>query len=329
MKQTLLVLCLCLLIMYGGGCATIFTYDSQNRITFDSTPEGAHIKVGPYECNTPCALAIPKNQNYIIEATYNEQKKITPLTKKIAASTFFNIIFWPGFLVDAITGNIKKYDPDYYTFTFSTPKVVSPKVVSQGTGFAISSEGHIVTAYHIIEGAKTIKVYSSKEVFLVAQIVHGDPMNDLAVLKVEKSTPNFLQVAPMRSAKTGDRVFTIGFPVASVLGREAKYTEGVVSSLSGPKGASSFLQITVPVQPGNSGGPLISETGRVVGIITSTAAILPFIKESGTLPQNVNWAVKADYLIPLIELPKAEQEQLNREQVITLVKKSTFLIEAE
>jgi S1-C subfamily serine protease len=127
----------------------------------------------------------------------------------------------------------------------------------------------------------------------------------------------------------GDKVFTIGFPMSSVLGQEAKYSDGVVSALSGLKDAPSFLQITVPVQPGNSGGPLVNEKGEVVGIITSTAAILPFIKESGTLPQNINWAVKADYLRPLIELPEMEPTELNREQLINHVKESTFFIEAE
>jgi S1-C subfamily serine protease len=211
----------------------------------------------------------------------------------------------------------------------SEQKNTPPQVASQGTGFAISSEGHIVTAYHVIKGAQTIKVYLSKESFVVAQTLHSDPMNDLAILKIEKPTSSFLKVAPMRSVKTGDRVFTIGFPMSSLLGEEAKYTEGVVSSLSGLKGASSFLQITVPVQPGNSGGALVNERGEVVGIITATAAILPFIEESGTLPQNINWAVKADYLRPLIELPEAEQKELNREQLIDRVKKATFFIEAQ
>ena len=73
----------------------------------------------------------------------------------------------------------------------------------------------------------------------------------------------------------------------------------------------------------------MNEKGKVVGIITSTAAILPFIEESGTLPQNVNWAVKADYLKPLIELPKIDEKRLNREQLITHVKKATFFIESE
>lgn len=216
--------------------------------------------------------------------------------------------------------------------TYSGPssrETEKEKRAGTGTGFAISPNGHIVTACHIITDAKIIKVYLSKESYVFAKILHRDPLNDLAVLKVEDATPKFLTVAPMRSVKIGDRVFTIGFPVSSLLGQEAKYTEGVVSSLSGIQDTSSFLQITVPVQPGNSGGALVNEKGEVIGIITSTAAILPFINESGTLPQNVNWAVKADYLRPLIELPKIEKVQLNREQAIALVKKSTFLIEAE
>jgi len=209
------------------------------------------------------------------------------------------------------------------------PTSTSQDIEHSGTGFSISEDGHIATAYHVIKDAKTIKIHLAKDSFVSAKLICGDPVNDLAVLKIEESTPSFLQLAPMRSAKAGDRVFTIGFPVSSVLGQEAKYTEGVVSSLSGIEDASSFLQITVPVQPGNSGGALVNERGEVVGIITSSAAILPFIEESGTLPQNVNWAVKADYLKPLIELPKIEEKHLNREQLITHVKKATFFIESE
>lgn len=169
----------------------------------------------------------------------------------------------------------------------------------------------------------------SKDLFIPAKLLHGDPANDLAILTMDHRTLDFLQLVPMRSVKTGDRVFTIGFPLSSTLGREAKYTEGVVSSLSGLKGASSFLQITVPVQPGNSGGPLVNEKGEVVGIITSSAAVLPFIKQSGALPQNINWAVKADYLRPLLKLPKTEQKEFDREQLIEHVKKATFFIETE
>ncbi|MBN1806667.1 MAG: trypsin-like peptidase domain-containing protein [Sedimentisphaerales bacterium] len=211
----------------------------------------------------------------------------------------------------------------------SIPESDSEVSGASGTCFAISEDGLIVTAYHVVKNVKTIKVYLTKDSFISAKLVRGDPSNDLALLKIESATPSFLKIAPMRSIKTGDKVFTIGFPVISFLGQEPKYTEGVVSSLSGIGEASSFVQITVSVQPGNSGGPLVNEDGEVVGIITSTAAILPFIKESGTLPQNVNWAVKADYLLPLIELPKVPEQHGDRREIINHVKGSTFLIEAE
>jgi len=118
MKNLILILAMAAILFYGSGCATILSSDSQN-ITFNSEPQGANIKVGPYECITPCSLKIPKGQQYVIEASYAGEKKIVPLTKKMAGSTFWNILFWPGFLVDAITGNIKKYEPEHYSFNFS------------------------------------------------------------------------------------------------------------------------------------------------------------------------------------------------------------------
>ena len=113
----------------------------------------------------------------------------------------------------------------------------------------------------------------------------------------------------------------------SVLGAEPKFSDGAISSLSGPGGEITFLQTTVPVQPGNSGGPLVSEQGEVVGIITASAAIVPFIKASGTLPQNVNWAVNAIFAAPLV--PKvAAQKQMpgKRKEIIERVRKSVVLI---
>ncbi len=200
---------------------------------------------------------------------------------------------------------------------------------SIATGFAITEDGYIVTANHTVEDAKKINVYLTRDKSVSAKVEQSDYVNDLVLLKIESRTPTFLKIAPMRSAKIGMKVFTIGFPVSTVLGREAKYTEGVISSITGIKDAATYLQITVPIQPGNSGGALVNEKGEVVGVITSTAAIMPFIQETGTLPQNVNWAVKADYIKPMIELPKCETCNHNREQIIENVRNATFLIEVE
>ena len=129
------------------------------------------------------------------------------------------------------------------------------------------------------------------------------PANDLALLKVNTDTTHFLPLAAARSASVGQKVFTIGFPVTDVLGDDPKFTEGSISSLTGPSGEISFLQISVPVQPGNSGGPLVNESGEVVGVVTASAAIIPFLSATGTLPQNVNWAIKSDFALPLFEPP--------------------------
>ena len=133
----------------------------------------------------------------------------------------------------------------------------------------------------------------------------------------------------MTRVKQGQRVFTLGYPVPGVLGEEVKYTEGVISSLSGLQGEDSLMRITVPVQPGNSGGPLVNEAGEVVGIITSSAAISAFFRLTGTLPQNVNWAVKGNYILSLLnDKPKVE----NRDQppdIVEMVKSAVVLIKTE
>ncbi|HLG28632.1 MAG TPA: trypsin-like peptidase domain-containing protein [Candidatus Brocadiales bacterium] len=283
------------------------------QIVITSDPPGADIYSGPHPGyltkggKTPFKLTV--GGLYFVSPVYYQLKK--------DGYEDTGIVHFPaGAPVHAIHATL-------------TPAIRPIRQQSSATGFAISEKGLIVTAYHVIKDAKVITVYLSKDSVVSAKVIHGDPVNDLALLQIENPTPIFLQIAPMRSVKMGDKVFTIGFPMSAVLGREAKYSDGVVSSPSGPKDASSFLQITVPIQPGSSGGPLVNERGEVVGIITSTAAILPFIKESGALPQNVNWAVKADYLRPLIELPKAEQKEFNREQIIDRVKRATFVIEAK
>jgi hypothetical protein len=102
--------------------------------------------------------------------------------------------------------------------------------------------------------------------------------------------------AEQTGLRRGDRIRTINPDLSSRwrhLGQEAKLTEGTVSALSGPGGETSYLQITAPVQPGNSGGPVVNYQGHIVGIVSSTIAALPFIMATGTVPQNINYAVKS------------------------------------
>jgi S1-C subfamily serine protease len=198
-----------------------------------------------------------------------------------------------------------------------------------GTGFFVADSGLILTAHHVIKGVSKIVVHAQVGQPLAATVEQVDPANDLALLSVKADPPAFLTLAPSRSAKTGQRVFTMGFPLPAVLGQEPKYTEGVISALSGIEGASSLLQTTVPMQPGNSGGPLLNERGEVVGVVTSSAAVQYFLKMTGTLPQNVNWAIKAEYAKLLFNPPNSPGGPKDSESLLDAVKKSLCLIEVE
>lgn len=189
---------------------------------------------------------------------------------------------------------------------------VAPKrepSMATGTAFVISNPQNLVTAFHVIDGAKSIEISCPHSFEGTAVIDRIDPANDLALLRVESILPSYLELAPDNSTRVGQNVFTFGFPVPGLLGTEPKYSNGAISSLSGVAGAANLLQVTVPIQPGNSGGPLLDEFGRVVGVVTSTAAVQGFIRQTGTIPQNINWAVRSEYLRPLLSTVSSNKPQ--------------------
>ena len=176
-----------------------------------------------------------------------------------------------------------------------------PAFISQGSCFFISDTGNIVTNYHVIKGSEHIKILDHFGNEFNAKIKHLDPSNDLAILKVETKKHKYLTLSPLGTARTGLEVFSVGYPVKSILGDNVKYTQGVISSTTGIRNMANMFQMTVPIQPGNSGGPIINMAGEVVGVATSTATVSEFLKQTGTLPQNVNWAIKSDYILLLVE----------------------------
>jgi S1-C subfamily serine protease len=190
-------------------------------------------------------------------------------------------------------------------------------IASSGTCFVVSPEGRILTNAHVVDGATGVVVSLSDSRKFPAQIVGMSRSTDIAVLAIEASELSYLSLAPAASAVIGSEVFTVGFPVQEILGAEPKFTDGAVSSLSGLGGESTLMQITVPVQPGNSGGPLVRNDGSVIGIVTSTAAVGAFYRETGSLPQNINWAVKADYARPMFNAPPARPPTKNREAAVS------------
>jgi S1-C subfamily serine protease len=173
------------------------------------------------------------------------------------------------------------------------------KGYSTGTGFFISEDGYLITNYHVVQDAKDIIVitYNNKE--LKGNFINGNSNEDIALIKVNAVT-KALPILKKHNIAKGEEVFTLGYPLVQIQGQEQKASFGRINSLTGIKGDLHFFQIDIPVQPGNSGGPLINTKGQVAGVVTATLDQLVTLKMSGHIPQNVNYAVKSDYLVPLI-----------------------------
>jgi S1-C subfamily serine protease len=165
-----------------------------------------------------------------------------------------------------------------------------------GTGFVVSPAGHVVTNHHVIEKCVgDIHVNLTGESPSVARVVSADEMNDLALLQAPSS---FKEVATIRSAavRSGDSIIAIGFPFHGLLTSDFTVTTGIVSSLSGLLNDTRFLQISAPIQPGNSGGPLLDTSGHVVGVVAEKLNSLRFANVTGNLPENISFAIKTGAL---------------------------------
>ncbi len=167
-----------------------------------------------------------------------------------------------------------------------------------GSGFFITSDGNFVTNYHVIVGADSIAI---RDVFgntFPATVVRVDQSNDIAILKATgKFRP--ISIENSSSVKRGASVVAIGFPHIDVQGLEPKVTDGIVSSLTGIQDDPRYFQISAAVQSGNSGGPLLNMYGNVVGIVSAKLAAPEVLKSTGDLTQNVNYAVKSNYILEI------------------------------
>lgn len=199
-----------------------------------------------------------------------------------------------------------------------------------GTGFALNGK-YVITNYHVIEGARSILIQGIKGNFDLkykAVVVATDRHNDLALLWIDSKWFNGFEGIPY-SIKTsisdvGEDVFVLGYPMTNTMGTEIKLTTGVISAKTGFQGDVSLYQISAPIQPGNSGGPLFDRKGNVIGIVNA--------KHSRA--ENVSYAIKTSYLKNLIEnsgsswvLPKNNKiANLTLAQKVRSLKNFVFLI---
>ena len=179
------------------------------------------------------------------------------------------------------------------------------KYASSGSGFWISANGWLLTNHHVVNSASTVDLRLRDGTIVQAKVVKTDAVNDLALLKAETSPLAWLPVSKGEfELNLGQTVFTIGYPNADVQGLEPKFTDGRISSAKGLGDSKNSYQTTVPVQHGNSGGPLVDLlTGWVVGVINSRLED----PRSGTGIANVSYAIKGKEAWTLLEsVPEAK-----------------------
>jgi TPR repeat protein len=181
---------------------------------------------------------------------------------------------------------------------FAQPESIG-NAISCGSGFFITEDGFLLTNSHVVDTASRLVVVTGQG-RKPARLLKADKVNDLAVLKVS-GTFDSLPLASSGKVRLGEAVFTIGFPDPDVQGVEPKLTRGEISSLAGIQDDPRHFQISVPVQPGNSGGPLVDMAGNVVGIAVARLSDSATFERTGMLPQRVNYAIKSSLVSTLLE----------------------------
>ena len=169
---------------------------------------------------------------------------------------------------------------------------VTPLPVSKfsGTGFALTSDGYLVTSYHVIQGADSLLIEGHDRQRYHAEPVYSDVKHDLAILRItDKKFTGFGRLpyaVKSGQADLGERVFTLGYPREDVV-----YGEGALSARSGFEGDTAFYQVSIPVNPGNSGGPLLDERGNLIGVVSG--------RQNDA--QSAAFATKSSYLVRLVD----------------------------
>jgi uncharacterized protein len=178
------------------------------------------------------------------------------------------------------------------------PAAEEPPASVAGTGFFLTRDGDALTAAHVVEGCSQPRLEVAGEA-VSARIVARDKQNDLALLKADMRPAN---IAHLRlSVRQGEEVAVFGFPLAGLLASGGNITSGNVTALAGMSDDSRFLQISAPVQQGNSGGPLLDQSGNVIGIVVSKLDALKVASITEDIPQNVHFAIKASVVADFLE----------------------------
>ena len=199
---------------------------------------------------------------------------------------------------------------------------------SSGTAFRIAP-GQFITNHHVVENCKTMMVGGKQG----GSVLEIDPKNDLALISVPNDSG---ETASIRTTRTvlNEAVTTAGFPLQGAFSGIA-ITNGTVSRLSGLQGDTGQIQISAPVQPGNSGGPLVDSAGNVIGVVSGKLNALKVAGAIGDIPQNINFAIGGNILRAFLDAKginykeAGREEDLRGEQIAALASSFTVLVECK
>jgi S1-C subfamily serine protease len=209
------------------------------------------------------------------------------------------------------------------------PASRAPKLelVSTGTGWYVADGGLIVTNGHVVEGCKAMRLKSGAELEMLG-VSDGE---DLALLRGTSSVRP-LQIRNTRNVRLAEDVLVAGYPLGSILGSGINVTVGTVSSLTGG-GDTKRFQFTAPVQPGNSGGPVLDMSGNVIGVVVAKLNAMTVQDQYGDIPQNVNFGIALPSLLEFLDendiaySRTASSEKLDKVDLAELARASTVLLE--
>ena len=248
----------------------------------------------------------------------------------------------------------------------SKPKVVAkrqpkpqkslPASTTTGSGFFVSRLGHILTNEHVVRQCRSVSVGDNANKQVTASIIDKDKRNDLALLRISSTetasaeTQSLIsklsakklgiRIVPLASGglmrsddiELGESVLVAGFPYGELYSNTIKVTGGMVSAVRGMGDDSAQFQMDAAVQPGNSGGPIYDENGNIVGVVVAQLDPLKVAKTIGSLPQNVNFGIKASTVRQFLTaagLPTKwsdRKKKKSRKEVAQIAKKQTVMV---
>lgn len=204
-----------------------------------------------------------------------------------------------------------------------------------GSGFVVSIGGDIMTNAHLVRECGTLRIRAGDQEPISAAVVAQDEDHDLALLRMERpwGQPAILRAdAPLQ---TGESVWVLGYPLTGLLAPQLNITQGIVSATAGVRGDAHKVQITNPIQTGNSGGPLVDHSGAVVGVVAGKLNALRLAQLTGELPQNVNFAIKLEPVTRLLSAARVDFQRaaarapVEAVSVVRDARRYTVLIECD